>query len=249
VGEGIYDEQIEKYGNYKYLNGRDIADYFNDNDESKYESVISMEIDLNRTKTVAVKNITIKTRTETERQLIRDTITYIIYSKNSNENSFLTSFRETGPLHNRSITRKEITGRQIVEGIKSTAVKLNLDPDVFSLSSLRKGMPSTLRNTILDGESEKDNLENICLRGGWKKNSKIPDIHYNMNKNNIDSNKEARSRSKATRSRNPALMVPTQNYGPAGIRIKDDDTQLLALRERLKNRKAILDSQAQNDRN
>jgi hypothetical protein len=116
--------------------------------------------------------------TETERQLILDTITYIIYSRNLNENPFLTSFRETGPPHDRSILRKEITGRQIVEGIRSTAIKLDLEPDVFSLSSLRKGMASTLRNTILVGESEEDNLKNTFMRGGWKKNSRVPDIHY-----------------------------------------------------------------------
>ena len=80
VGEGIYDEQTGKYKYYEYLTGKEIANYFKDTDESKYDSIMGMKVDLNRTKTVAVRNITIHTRTETEHQLILDTITYTLFT-------------------------------------------------------------------------------------------------------------------------------------------------------------------------
>ena len=80
MGGGIYDEQKGKYKYYEYLTRKEIANYFKDIDESKYESIIGMKVDLNRTKTVAVRNITIHTRTETERQLILDTITYWLFT-------------------------------------------------------------------------------------------------------------------------------------------------------------------------
>ena len=54
-------------------------------------------------------------------------------------------------------------------------------------------MASTLQNTIMAGESEENNLKNTFTRGGWKKNSRVSDIHYNMNKSTFASNKAARS--------------------------------------------------------
>jgi hypothetical protein len=118
--------------------------------------------------------------------------------------------------------------------------ELELDPSVFSLSSLRKGMASTLRNSIVEGESEVDNLANVFKRGGWKKNSSVPDKHYNMNKRNIELNK-------LLRDENNISSSSTQSYGPAGIRIKGDSKQLLALRERLKDRSAAIEISSIND--
>ena len=141
--------------------------------------VDSMTIEIPTSKTTGsgrkhqLEPILISRTTDLSSQLLDDFVRFVQHSGASGEDPLFSFYRQsekTGLTALKKLVRKEITS-----AIKACAVRCGLPPRYFSGNSLRKGTATQLSLGGLPAEDRN-------IAGGWARDSKVPDLHYDASR-------------------------------------------------------------------
>ena len=122
-----------------------------------------------------VSDIRIARRSLEESAILDDMITWLVLASPQAGEPFLTrrGKHATRGGKTETLSRKIITGAMVANVMKNTAERLNLNPDLFSLMSLRK---TGVTNMGKKGAG----TEEINKRGGYKPGSTVARTHYDF---------------------------------------------------------------------
>jgi hypothetical protein len=117
--------------------------------------------------------ITISRGTVLESELLDNLIEWCLFNRNFGEAELLT--------RNMNNRVKHLTRRKVGDAIKNVAEKLNLDPNQFGTRLLRSGFTTV---TSIHCKEPGTHESDLLRRGGWAKNSRVPQKYYNKSTDN-----------------------------------------------------------------
>lgn len=108
-----------------------------------------------------------------ESQLLDDFCEWMLYSGVLGSDEVFTRYATVNGGRGRLVesSRKVLTRREVNDAIKGCAVRCGLPGASFSSKSLRSGAST-------QGKRNGDSDEQVCVRGGWARGSRVPANHY-----------------------------------------------------------------------